>query len=97
MCSAASAAWVLFISPFGVLRFLPSAFAVNGDTAGAAESEEERLTAVASAPAPVSGADSSGAPALPSAGEAREAEEASSSSTAPARAAVPAPDALPPG
>ncbi|XP_064884312.1 NEDD4-like E3 ubiquitin-protein ligase WWP2 isoform X1 [Columba livia] len=70
---------------------------VNGDTAGAAESEEERLTAVASAPAPVSGADSSGAPALPSAGEAREAEEASSSSTAPARAAVPAPDALPPG
>uniref|UniRef100_A0A8C4XMI7 NEDD4-like E3 ubiquitin-protein ligase WWP2 n=1 Tax=Falco tinnunculus TaxID=100819 RepID=A0A8C4XMI7_FALTI len=73
---------------------------VNGEAVGAADVEEERPAAGASVPAPValSVADSSVAPALPALTSSGEAEEAATGSSAPpARAAVLALDALPPG
>lgn len=79
---------------------LPSAFPVNGDAAGATDLEEERPAAGASVPTPAASsvADSSVAPALPALTGSGEAEEAASGSSAPpARAAVLALDALPPG
>lgn len=79
---------------------LPSAFPVNGDAAGAADLEEERPAAGASVPTPAASsvADGSVAPALPALTGSGEAEEAASGSSAPpARAAVLALDALPPG
>lgn len=83
--------------PFWVLTSVPSAFPVNGDAVVAADIEEERPAAGASVPTPAASsmADGSVAPALPSSGEAEEA--ASGSSAPPARAAVLALDALPPG
>ncbi|KAM6353983.1 NEDD4-like E3 ubiquitin-protein ligase WWP2 isoform 3-T3 [Alca torda] len=71
--------------------------AVNGDAVVAADVEEERPAAGASVPTPAASgvADGSVAPALPSSAEAEEA--ASGSSAPPARAAVLALDALPPG
>lgn len=85
------------LCPFWVLMSLPFAFPVNGDAVGAVDIEEERLAAGATVPAPASssGADGSVTPALTSSGEAEEA--ASGSSAPPARAAVLALDALPPG
>ncbi|NXN12844.1 WWP2 ligase, partial [Indicator maculatus] len=79
---------------------LPFAFPVNGDAAGAADTEEERPAVGASIPSPPmsSTADSSVPPALPALPSSGEAEEAAPSSSAPrARAAVLALDALPPG
>ncbi|NXJ34240.1 WWP2 ligase, partial [Ciconia maguari] len=73
---------------------------VNGDAAGAADIEEERPAAGTTVPtvAASSAADSSVAPALPALTGSGEAEEAASGSSAPpARAAVLALDALPPG
>ncbi|XP_054696887.1 NEDD4-like E3 ubiquitin-protein ligase WWP2 isoform X2 [Grus americana] len=73
---------------------------VNGDAAGAVDIEEERPAAVATVPTPAAAsvADSSVAPALPALTSSGEAEEAASGSSAPpARAAVLALDALPPG
>ncbi|XP_037265353.1 NEDD4-like E3 ubiquitin-protein ligase WWP2 isoform X1 [Falco rusticolus] len=73
---------------------------VNGEAVGAADVEEERPAVGASVPAPValSVADSSVAPALPALTSSGEAEEAATGSSAPpARAAVLALDALPPG
>ncbi|KAM6250926.1 NEDD4-like E3 ubiquitin-protein ligase WWP2 [Spheniscus humboldti] len=73
---------------------------VNGDAAGAADIEEERPAAGETVPtvAASSVADSSVAPALPALTSSGEAEEAASGSSAPpARAAVLALDALPPG
>ncbi|XP_026712815.1 LOW QUALITY PROTEIN: NEDD4-like E3 ubiquitin-protein ligase WWP2 [Athene cunicularia] len=73
---------------------------VNGDAAGAADVEEERPSAGASIPTPVASsvADGSVAPALPALTSSGEAEEAAAGSSAPpARAAVLALDALPPG
>ncbi|XP_055582985.1 NEDD4-like E3 ubiquitin-protein ligase WWP2 isoform X4 [Falco biarmicus] len=73
---------------------------VNGEAVGAADIEEERPAVGASVPAPValSVADSSVAPALPALTSSGEAEEAATGSSAPpARAAVLALDALPPG
>ncbi|NWR66576.1 WWP2 ligase, partial [Bucorvus abyssinicus] len=73
----------------------------NGtDAVGAADIEEERPATGASVPTPTASsmADSSVAPALPALPSSGETEEAASGSSAPpARAAVPAPDALPPG
>uniref|UniRef100_A0A663MSP6 HECT-type E3 ubiquitin transferase n=1 Tax=Athene cunicularia TaxID=194338 RepID=A0A663MSP6_ATHCN len=73
----------------------------NGtDAAGAADVEEERPSAGASIPTPVASsvADGSVAPALPALTSSGEAEEAAAGSSAPpARAAVLALDALPPG
>lgn len=86
--------------PFWVLMSLPSAFPVNGDAAGAADIEEERPAAGVTVPtvAASSVADGSVAPALPALPSSGEAEEAASGSSAPpARAAVLALDALPPG
>lgn len=86
--------------PSRVLTSLSSAFPVNGDVVGAADIEEERPTAGASVatPAASSAADNSVAPALPALTSSGEAEEAASGSSAPpARAAVLALDALPPG
>lgn len=77
-----------------------SAFAVNGDAVGAADMDEDRPAAGASvaAPAAPDTADGSAAPALPALSSSREAEEAASGLSAPpARAAVLALDALPPG
>lgn len=85
---------------FWVLMSLPFACLVNGDAAGAADAEEERPVVGASVtnPATSSTADSSVAPALPALPSSGEAEEAAPSSSAPpARAAVLALDALPPG
>lgn len=79
---------------------MPSVLAVNGDTVGAVDMDEDRPAAGASVPTPaVSGtADSSTAPAPPALSSSREAEEvASGPSAPPARAAVLALDALPPG
>ncbi|KAM4637878.1 NEDD4-like E3 ubiquitin-protein ligase WWP2 isoform 6-T11 [Amazona ochrocephala] len=71
--------------------------AVNGDAMGAADIEEERPVAGAAPPAS-SVTDGSVIPALPALVSSGEAEEAASSSSAPpARAAVLALDALPPG
>uniref|UniRef100_A0A672U8T6 E3 ubiquitin-protein ligase n=1 Tax=Strigops habroptila TaxID=2489341 RepID=A0A672U8T6_STRHB len=70
---------------------------VNGDAMGAADVEEERPVAGAT-PAASSMTDGSVTPALPALVSSGEAEEAASSSSAPpARAAVLALDALPPG
>ncbi|XP_074737748.1 NEDD4-like E3 ubiquitin-protein ligase WWP2 isoform X1 [Strix uralensis] len=74
--------------------------ALLGDAAGAADIEEERPSVGASVPTPVASsvADGSVAPALPALTSSGEAEEAASGSSAPpARAAVLALDALPPG
>lgn len=86
--------------PSWVLTSLPSAFPVNGDAVGAADIEEERPATAVSVPTPTASsvADSSVAPALPALPSSGETEEAASGSSAPpARAAVPALDALPPG
>ncbi|KAM6300430.1 NEDD4-like E3 ubiquitin-protein ligase WWP2 [Aegotheles albertisi] len=79
----------------------PALAGLNRDATGAVDMEEERLAAGATVPSPAaqSVADSSvtpALPALPSSGEAEEAA-ASGSGAPPARAAVPALDALPPG
>lgn len=86
--------------PSLVLTPALSAFAVPGDAVGAVDMDEDRPAAGASvaAPAVPGAADSSTAPALPALSSSREAEEAASGSSAPpARAAVLALDALPPG
>ncbi|KFV87523.1 NEDD4-like E3 ubiquitin-protein ligase WWP2, partial [Struthio camelus australis] len=72
---------------------------VNGDSAGAADVEEERLAAgVSSLTIAASVADGSVTPALPASSASGEAEETASGSGAPqSRAAVLALDALPPG
>ncbi|KAI1235653.1 hypothetical protein IHE44_0002538 [Lamprotornis superbus] len=73
---------------------------VNGDAVGAVDMDEDRPAAGASAPTPAASgtADGSAAPAPPALSSSREAEEAASGPSAPpARAAVLALDALPPG
>ncbi|XP_066050940.1 NEDD4-like E3 ubiquitin-protein ligase WWP2 isoform X3 [Chamaea fasciata] len=71
--------------------------AVPGDAAGAMDMDEERPAAGA-APAAPGTADGSAAPALPALSSSREAEETPAGTSAlPARAAVLALDALPPG
>ncbi|KAM7040087.1 NEDD4-like E3 ubiquitin-protein ligase WWP2 isoform 2-T2 [Acridotheres tristis] len=73
---------------------------VNGDAVGAVDMDEDRPAAGASAPTPAASgtADGSAAPAPPALSSSREADEAASGSSAPpARAAVLALDALPPG
>uniref|UniRef100_A0A8D2NQD4 E3 ubiquitin-protein ligase n=1 Tax=Zosterops lateralis melanops TaxID=1220523 RepID=A0A8D2NQD4_ZOSLA len=68
-----------------------------GDAAGAVDTDEDR-PAVGPSPAAPSTADGSSAPALPALSSSREAEETPSGTSAPpARAAVLALDALPPG
>uniref|UniRef100_A0A8B9NR65 E3 ubiquitin-protein ligase n=1 Tax=Apteryx owenii TaxID=8824 RepID=A0A8B9NR65_APTOW len=73
--------------------------AVNGDSADAADGEEERPAAGVTSPTTAASvADGSVAPALPASSASGEAEEAASGSGAPqSRAAVLALDALPPG
>lgn len=84
------------LSPSLVLT-LPCALAVLGDAAGAVDTDEDR-PAVGPSPAAPSTADGSSAPALPALSSSREAEETPSGTSAPpARAAVLALDALPPG
>uniref|UniRef100_A0A803VIW6 E3 ubiquitin-protein ligase n=1 Tax=Ficedula albicollis TaxID=59894 RepID=A0A803VIW6_FICAL len=79
---------------------VPSVPAANGDTVGAVDMDEDRPAAGASVPTPAAAgtADGSTAPAPAALSSSREAEEAASGSSAPpARAAVLALDALPPG
>uniref|UniRef100_A0A8C3MP93 E3 ubiquitin-protein ligase n=1 Tax=Geospiza parvula TaxID=87175 RepID=A0A8C3MP93_GEOPR len=73
---------------------------VNGDAVAAVDMDEDRPAAGASVPTPVASgpAEGSSAPAPPALSGSREAEEAASGPSAPpARAAVLALDALPPG
>nr|XP_013815263.1 PREDICTED: NEDD4-like E3 ubiquitin-protein ligase WWP2 [Apteryx mantelli mantelli] len=76
-----------------------SALPVNGDSADAADGEEERPAAGVTSPTTAASvADGSVAPALPASSASGEAEEAASGSGAPqSRATVLALDALPPG
>uniref|UniRef100_A0A8C5NPC7 E3 ubiquitin-protein ligase n=1 Tax=Junco hyemalis TaxID=40217 RepID=A0A8C5NPC7_JUNHY len=78
----------------------PCVSAVNGDAVAAVDMDEDRPAAGPSVPSPAAPgtAEGSSAPAPPALSGSREAEEAASGSSAPpARAAVLALDALPPG